>query len=444
MRTSDGESLAATEATTHDEVWRGARLARWGCALLATLVIGLDIAGIPATYAQQSVVAAPGAAIYAGALTPAQAHMLTTLGLSLGQYAAIQVAEAALLELVFFVVALTLLWRKPASRMALFAACALVLFGASFGQATGGGMMGALAVRSDAWKFIVTLIGFLGDVTFPVLFYLFPSGRWVPHWSRWLVFPWIAVEGFQDFAPNSPLGQQSLLGSALFIGLVSTTIASQIYRYRRVSTPIERQQTKWVVFGFAIGIGGFLTITTIGGIVATDLTSIYPLTLLLVNASINLCMALVPLSIGIAILRSRLFDIDIIVNRALVYGALTATLAAVYFGIVIGLQQLVRLLSGQSTQPAWVIVLSTLVIAALFQPLRRWLQATIDRRFYRSRYDSARTLERFAASLRSEVDLAQLNEQLLLTVDDAMRPMRLSLWLRPQPRRHDGDRARAP
>lgn len=176
MRTSDGESLAATEATTHDEVWRGARLARWGCALLATLVIGLDIAGIPATYAQQSVVAAPGATIYAGALTPAQAHMLTTLGLSLGQYAAIQVAEAALLELVFFVVALTLLWRKPASRMALFAACALVLFGASFGQATGGGMMGALAVRSDAWKFIVTLIGFLGDVTFPVLFYLFPSG----------------------------------------------------------------------------------------------------------------------------------------------------------------------------------------------------------------------------------------------------------------------------
>lgn len=418
----------------------GMALARWGCALLGAIVIGLDIAGIPATYAQLQILYQPGGDIYTGALTPAQASALAAAGISLSQYAIIYVLVNGLTEVVFFAVAFALFWRRPNNRLALFASFALVVFGGAFGSIPGGGMMGALGLRWPILALIVTFIAFLGDVSFPVLFYLFPSGRWVPRWTRWLVIPWAVFEGAQDFFPGSALSQQTLVGSLFFSGLVSTTVIAQVYRYRRVSKPIERQQTKWVVFGIAIGIGGFLSFITVGGLMAPDLTTWNPLSMLIVNITINLCVTLVPLSIGIAILRSRLFDIDVIFNRALVYGALTVTLAAVYFSSVVALQQIVRLLSGQQSQPAWIIVLSTLVIAALFQPLRRSLQSAIDRRFYRSRYDASRTLQRFTASLRSEVDLAQLSDHLLSAVDETMRPAHVSLWLRSPHERH-GDGA---
>jgi hypothetical protein len=441
MRITSSETPAPSVSAERSVTLHGAALAlaRCGWALLAALVIGLDIAGIPATYAQMTTVYQPGGATFTGILTAAQAHALSASGFSLSQYAALQVISNGLTELVFFLVAGALFWRRPANRIALFASFALIVFGGTFGDAPSRGMMGALALLSPSWGLVVQAIGFLGDVSFPVLFYLFPSGQWVPRWTRWLVIPWLIYEGLQDFVPGNPLNQNSLLGTLLFVGLVITTVIAQVYRYRRISTPIERQQTKWVVFGFAIGIGGFLSTTTLGAVLVPDMTTWSPLAILLTNAGINLFMTLIPLSIGVAILRSRLFDIDIIINRALVYGALTATLAAVYFGSVVGLQQMVRLLNGQQTQQAWVIVLSTLMIAALFQPLRRRLQSAIDRRFYRSRYDAARTLERFAASLRSEVDLRQLTDHLVSAVDETMRPSQVSLWLQPQrTRRGDG------
>lgn len=421
----------------------GMTLARWGCALLGAIVIGLDIAGIPATYAQLQLLYQPGGDTFSGALTSAQAATLAAAGISLSQYAILYVLVNALTELVFFAVAFALFWRRPNNRIALFAAGALVVFGGTFGSIPGDGMMGALALQWPQLAIVVTTITFLGDVSFPILFYLFPSGRWVPRWTRWLVIPWLLCEGAQDFLPNSALSQQTLVGGLLFGSLVLTTIIAQVYRFRRVSTPIERQQTKWVVFGIGIGIGGFLSLITIGSVVAPDLTTWHPIPMLIVNTTVNLFVTLVPLSIGIAILRSRLFDIDVIFNRALVYGALTVTLAAVYFGSVVALQQMMRLLSGQQSQPAWIVVVSTLVIAALFQPLRRSLQATIDRRFYRSRYDAARTLQRFAVSLRSEVDLAQLSDHLVSAVDDTMRPAHVSLWLRSPHERH-GDGPAAP
>jgi hypothetical protein len=144
-----------------------------------------------------------------------------------------------------------------------------------------------------------------------------------------------------------------------------------------------------------------------------------------------LTMTIVPLSLSIAVLRYRLYEIDILINRTLVYGALTALLAAVYFGGVTATQAMFRALTGQEQQPQLAIVISTLVIAALFNPLRRRIQGFIDRRFYRRKYDTANTLEAFSVKLRDETDLDALSGDLVGVVRETMQPAHVSLWLRP-------------
>ena len=150
-------------------------------------------------------------------------------------------------------------------------------------------------------------------------------------------------------------------------------------------------------------------------------------------ALISLGLLGVPIFTGVAIARYRLYEIDIVINRTLVYGALTAALVAVYFGGVATLQALLRALTGQQQQPQLAIVVSTLAIAALFNPLRRRIQAFIDRRFYRSKYDARKTLEAFSAKLREETDLQALNNDLVGVVRETMQPAHVSLWLRPDP-----------
>ena len=152
------------------------------------------------------------------------------------------------------------------------------------------------------------------------------------------------------------------------------------------------------------------------------------------SALFYLPVLIISISAGIAIMRYRLYNIDILINRTLVYGVLTALLALTYFGLVFILQSLVRALTGQISQTPLVIVGSTLVIAAIFQPLRRRIQQVIDRRSYRRKYDAARTVEAFSATLRNEVDLSQLREQLITVVQETMQPTYVSLWLR-QPER---------
>jgi hypothetical protein len=190
-----------------------------------------------------------------------------------------------------------------------------------------------------------------------------------------------------------------------------------------VSNLVQRQQTKWVVYGFTANIvivfGAFLP------------ALIFPRSIFaLAFPLFYICtLFLYPLTIGIAILRYRLWDIDLVINRTLVYGTLMVMLALVYVGLVIGLQSLVHLVTGTISEQPLVIVASTLAIYALFQPLRRRIQTVIDRRFYRRKYDAARTLAVFSATLRNEVDLNQLRENLLNVVQETMQPTHVSLWL---------------
>jgi hypothetical protein len=204
-------------------------------------------------------------------------------------------------------------------------------------------------------------------------------------------------------------------------------IVVQVYRYVRVYDAVQRQQTKWFVFGFGAGFSFFALYQVLGAVVpgfsAPD--SWYQL----LNALAWLLLwTLLLLGVSIPILRYRLWDIDVLINRTLVYGTLTALLALVYVGLIFALQYLLRGIISQNNDVA--IVVSTLAIAALFQPLRRRIQAIIDRRFYRRKYDAAKIVEAFSATLRNEVDLNQLREHLISVVKDTMQPSHVSLWLR--------------
>jgi hypothetical protein len=210
-----------------------------------------------------------------------------------------------------------------------------------------------------------------------------------------------------------------------------TLVIVQLYRYLRVSSPLQRQQTKWAIFGLTVPITGYVTITVLGLLfpVLAEHSWLY---LLAFNEVGFLLPLLLPLSFGVAILRYRLWEIDMLINRTLVYGTLTVILTTIYVGLVIGLEALLRGIISQDNSVA--IVISTLAIAALFQPLRQGIQRLIDRRFYRRKYDSAKIVAAFSANLRQEAELDQLCEQLLAVVQETMQPTHLSLWIRPAKR----------
>jgi hypothetical protein len=213
----------------------------------------------------------------------------------------------------------------------------------------------------------------------------------------------------------------------VFLGIVVSLVWSQTYSYRRFSSPVQRRQTKWVVFGTTLAVAGTFPFQ-----LPVDLSLVdgdTPLRLLLLRTGFSLSFLLVPFSISIAVLRSHLFDIDVLINRTLVYGSLTAMLIGLYFGGIVVLQRFFIVLTGEKSTLA--VVASTLVIAALFNPLRRRIQSFIDRGFYRNKYDAAKTLEAFSATLRNETNLDALSDDLVGVVRETMQPEHVTLWLRP-------------
>src|SRR5918997_1204036 len=283
------------------------------------------------------------------------------------------------------------------------------------------------------WVLAVGLIVFLA--------LLFPNGRLPSRWWRW--FAWLSLllistgAVWGAFTPglilslgriNNPLGVEGLpnvwkLTQTLMLTLIFVAAASLFVRLRRASG-VERQQIKWFTSTGVVGSSAaLLTYTISEALGALWLKGV---------GYVVMQVALIgmPITMGIAILRYRLYEIDLIINRTLVYASLPAILAGVYFGGVTATQTLFRTISGQEQLPQLVVVASTLVIAALFNPLRRRIQRFIDRSFYRSKYDAAKTLEGFSMKLRDETDLEALSEDLVGVVRETMQPAHVSLWLR--------------
>jgi hypothetical protein len=408
-------------------------LARVAWVATAAVTLAMGIAATPiALHLLQIVCVLGHCAQQINQLTPAQADDLRRSGISLGFYAAFVIVWQWIGTLIYAGIAAVIFWRRSDDRMALFAAFTLV----TFGGAGGGGFTDVLPPSNPAWTVPVDLIGIVvGQVGFYVFFCLFPSGRFVPRWLRGPALLW-TVMWLLTLLPVAPLDALVTGPTLPFLAGIGILVFGQVYRFRRASTPVERQQTKWVVFGFALGVGGFLALLVFGNLVLKGTVRNNGLNHLFANAVLNMLLWLVPISIGIAILRSRLWDIDIIIRRTLVYGTLTALLAAVYFGCVIGVQAIIEVATGrQGPTPGWLIVATTLLIAALFTPLRRRIQAGIDHRFYRRKYDAARTLARFAVTLRSETDLEALRAHLVTVVQATMQPEHATLWLRQPERR---------
>jgi hypothetical protein len=395
-------------------------LARIAWVIIALFGVGLMIASIPPYYAYLHVTNATS--YFGPQLTPDDVRELHALGLSLDFYVWLNISIFLITLLVSASIGIVLFLRRLDDRLALVTSLTLVLFPLGFNSSITGTL-------PPAWALPTEVITFLESIGLGLFFFLFPTGRFVPRWTGWLMVAWVAFWVNNNFFPNDPLNN-TWLPLIPFFGLVVSILALQVYRYRRVSTPLQRQQTKWVVYGIVVTFGGFvLAIPLVDGLLPL-FVSMSPLSFFFFQIPFNLLLLLFPISIAFAILRNRLWDIDALINKTLVYGLLTVLLAALYAGLVIGLESLVGLITRQSSQQPVVLVISTLAIAALFHPLRRRLQRVIDRRFYRRKYDAVRILEAFSATLRHEVDLATLSEQLIAVVQETMQPMHVSLWLR--------------
>jgi hypothetical protein len=288
------------------------------------------------------------------------------------------------------------------------------------------------------------------------LILLFPTGRLLS--LRWRAVAWTAALAIviglvslafrpgpiRDFRTSqNPFGVEGALilapvevvGGVVLLICFAAAIASLILRFYR-SQGEERLQLKWFAYAAALGFTAILSGTLLDLPAVDERIDAFYETLVWTVAPLGL-----PVSAGIAILRYRLYEIDIIINRTLVYGALTVMLALVYFGGVATTQTIFRAFTTQEQQPQLAIVISTLVIAALFNPLRRRIQSFIDRRFYRRKYDAAKTLGAFSAKLGDETDLNRLGDELVGVVRETMQPEHASLWLHPDPALKDKERA---
>ena len=320
----------------------------------------------------------------------------------------------------YFILALVLYRRRPNDPLAIITSLMLIFVGPYLVGGVGTAL-GAL----PGWYFAANSLSILGILLTLVFIYTFPNGRFVPSWGRWV----IAAVGLLTAAALLINLRTTDVIVITFLVTVAFGLGCQVYRYRRISSLLEKQQAKWV----ALGLLGVLA--TIAWWFLVLLPRGYLTPNLIADANLfnligsSIVPLILPLGITISMLRYRLWDVDLIIRRTLVYAILTGLLAAIYFSSVILIQLSLSLLGGARKSPL-ITVLTTLMIVALFSPLRRRIQALIDRRFYRRKYDAEQALANFAAAIRSDVQVEHLSEELLNVVSETVQPQQVSLWLR--------------
>jgi hypothetical protein len=358
-------------------------------------------------------------------LAPGAIAALAGAGVTLDAYGWISIVVVCVVIAVSVIFSLLLFLRRGDDWMALLVALFITIYPISTSANKG---VAGTPLSADGMPLpAAVLAGTQSVLLFALLSgmaLLFPTGRFVPRWS-WIIMIgaciWSAVIAVQ----LGLFGGLLVLGYPLFIGLL---IGCMVYRYRRVSTPVQRTQTRWIITGLAVTLIGNQAFWLPSAFASLGQTLYPPI----VYQLYLLSLVCIPITFFVAIQRYRLYEIDTIINRALVYGSLTAILAAIYLGGVIGAQAALRtLVPGTGGNLPIITVATTLLVAALFGPLRRGIQAFIDLRFYRRKYDAAQILKAFGDTLRSEVDLPSLVDHLTGTVDEAMQPTQVSLWLPP-------------
>lgn len=345
-------------------------------------------------------------------------------GMDLHTYAIYTIVTNLLNTLVYFGIAALILWKAQGEWFRWFTAFILIFI-------PGGGLFTFTLASQIGFWFVSA-----GAVLWPLFLlylYLFPNGKAAPSWTRWpmgfivgvhLLF---LIAGLIPFASDMPAEFWSALETVgipiIFSGFV-LILFSQIYRYMRVSNQIERAQTRWVIVGLAVIVLSLLALPLVTGRFDVMNDSGY------LGDIDSLVMILIPITIGVSVLRFHLFDIDVIIRRTLQYTLVTGLLVLVYFGSIVVLQSIFHALTGDDSQVA--IVISTLGIVALFNPIRHRIQVFVDRRFYRSKYDAARALSAFSQTARAEVELSQLVGALIGVIDETVYPEKVSLWLSDQ------------
>ncbi len=410
--------------TIHLRGWR-LILARGVWATLVVTTYSLFILALPARW-KQLLTTTPVGNDWNAQLAAYEAVLLARLSIPLEAYAWYFIVLECLFLLAFSSIGLMIFWRKTDEPLALFASLTLIVFGAIIPST-----IRALDVPGSILETPVHALQAFGWSAFFICFYLFPDGQFVPRITRFAAPILLTYSFLSLFDRRINLFDLDVRFSVSAFALMFISgVIVQLYRYRYMATPTERQQTKWVVFAFAgsaTGISMYIGSALVIPALQTP-GSAHILYHLIGVPLFAWSILLIPIALGFSILRYRLWDIDIIIRRTLIYGVLTANLVIVYMAIIILLQQVFRILTGQSSDLA--IIISTLVIAALFNPLRERVQNWIDQRFYRHKYDAQKILAQFAATVRDEVELEKLAGELLRVVDETMQPTHVSLWLK--------------
>ena len=386
-------------------------LARGLWITLVVLTLAIFFASLPVYIAQLQTPCAGMALSCALSqqLSPGQVGALKGMGLSPGDYAAYIVALTLASVVVYLVVSTLIIWRRPDDRMALLVALMLVMFGPLV-------VTFNVSASPSLWRVPNECLTILALSLFVLVFLLFPSGQFVPHWMRWT--PVLFLAGLVPtafFAPSMPNTLVEQLILLVGLGELAILVVVQLYRYRRVSSPLQRQQTKWVVFGFAVPV----TVDVLGNVpyvIFPELAgpgSLYPLAH---NVVVPFLPLFIPLSFGFAMLRHRLWDIDVLINRTLVYATLTAIIVGVYV-LVVGILSTLLHTFGNFL----IALLATGLVAVLFQPLRARLQRGVNRLMYGERDDPYAVLSRLASRLEATLAPEAILPTIVETVAQALK-----------------------